>query len=365
MLLFERQERARTIERRRMLSENACADNEELVAELSGVLLYKNGKVVRQTNCLYPNVDANACFVDGVASKDVVLNVEKNIWVRIYLPQPTAVRSLQSSEMKAGISGKMPILVFFHGGAFVMFSAATSIFDSSCRRWASELGAMVISVGYRLAPENRLPTAFDDAYFAIKWLQEQATSNTPEEWLNLHADFSSCFMMGVSSGACIAHQAALRSCRSDLSPMQIRGIILVVPFFGGTVRTSSELTYAHNDILTLHDSDTAWILSLPPGATRDHHYCNPLGPNSPDLKRFDLPPYLLIIGGKDPLHDRQMTFVEALRNSGKHVELLRYEDRGHFTPFPETDLIVFMERCLSRKESHGLAANASKETLDF
>ncbi|KAJ7516087.1 hypothetical protein O6H91_22G042100 [Diphasiastrum complanatum] len=348
-----------------MPSEDATNDQDERVGELSGVILYKNGKVLRPTISLYPKVAPNASFIDGVATKDVVLNMEEHVWVRIFLPQPSAIRSPQSSELKAGDSRKMPILLFFHGGAFVIFSAATSIFDTACRKWAGELGAIVISVGYRLAPEHRLPAAFDDGYLAINWLQEQATSKTADPWLSLHGDFSSCFMMGLSSGGSIAHHVALRICFAELSPMQIRGVILVVPFFGGNVRMSSELTRAHDDILTMNDSDTAWNLSLPLGATRDHPYCNPIGPSSPDFKKFDLPPYLLIIGGKDPLHDRQMAFVEALRKSGKDVELLKYENYGHYTPFPETDLITFMGRCLSQKVSDDVTVNISQKTSEI
>ncbi|KAJ7529633.1 hypothetical protein O6H91_15G059300 [Diphasiastrum complanatum] len=325
----------------------------ELVGELSGVKLYRNGKVVRPTACpLFPKVLPNPNFVDGVATKDVVLDMEKLIWVRIYLPE--VAKNSAASELSPPIAQKLPIMIFFHGGAFVIWSAATSIFDNACRKWASELGVIVVSVDYRLAPEHRLPAAYEDSSFALKWLQSQAACNIPDQsdsWLSLHGDFSSCFLMGLSSGGSIAHHVATEVCSSDLSPMRVRGIILVVPFFGGAMRTSSELRFAHDDILTLHDSDTAWEFSLPQEATRDHHYCNPLGPTSPDLKKFDLPPYLIIIGGKDPLHDRQMAFVEALRKSGKDVHLLRYENWGHYTPFPESELIAFMEKCRNKRIS--------------
>ncbi|XP_012829489.1 PREDICTED: carboxylesterase 1-like [Erythranthe guttata] len=70
---------------------------------------------------------------------------------------------------------KLPLVVYLHGGDFVLFSASTVIFHNFCNDIAEYFSAVVVSVEYRLAPENKLPAAFEDALDAIFWVQNQVT----------------------------------------------------------------------------------------------------------------------------------------------------------------------------------------------
>ena len=75
----------------------------------------------------------------------------------------------------------LPLLVFFHGGGFVIGTLDTH--DNLCRALALETRAVVVSVGYRLAPEARFPAAPEDCYAATCWLVEQADAGwTPAAW---------------------------------------------------------------------------------------------------------------------------------------------------------------------------------------
>lgn len=69
---------------------------------------------------------------------------------------------------------KIPVIVQFHGGGFVGGSNDSVANDLFCRRIAKLCDAIVIAVGYRLAPENRYPGAFEDGVEVLNWLGKQA-----------------------------------------------------------------------------------------------------------------------------------------------------------------------------------------------
>ena len=68
--------------------------------------------------------------------------------------------------------GALPGLVYFHGGGFVVGSL--DLYDADCRRIAAEVGAVVVSVDYRLAPEHRFPAPLEDCYAALVWVAAHA-----------------------------------------------------------------------------------------------------------------------------------------------------------------------------------------------
>lgn len=68
--------------------------------------------------------------------------------------------------------GGLPVFVFFHGGGFV--EGGLNTHDSPLRAITNRCGCLVVSVAYRLAPENPYPAATDDAYAATKWVAEHA-----------------------------------------------------------------------------------------------------------------------------------------------------------------------------------------------
>ncbi|KAK4397324.1 Carboxylesterase 1 [Sesamum angolense] len=84
-------------------------------------------------------------------SQDIYLSPFSKAYVRLYIPvSPPKNR-------------KLPLIIYLHGGDFVLFSASTVLFHNFCNDIASQFPAVVASVEFRLAPENRLPAAYDDA----------------------------------------------------------------------------------------------------------------------------------------------------------------------------------------------------------
>ncbi|KAI4351845.1 hypothetical protein L6164_006154 [Bauhinia variegata] len=274
---------------------------------------------------IFPSVQATPDLDDdnpsAVLSKDLTLNPNTKTWLRIFLPRKALDHSLSSST-------KLPTIVFYHGGGFIVLSASTIGHHEFCCKLAELLPAVIVSVDYRLAPEHRLPAAYDDGAEALQWLK-----STNEKWVREFADLSNCYLVGSSAGGNIAYHVGLRvSTRvHEFDHLSIEGLILHHPFFGGSQRSESELRLVNDQILPLSGTDLMWELALPVGPDRDHVYCNPMvGKDGADhfgeIKRQGWRILMTAVMG-DPLIDRRMEFVKLLKNRGVQVEELYGE--GH------------------------------------
>ncbi|GLJ18769.1 hypothetical protein SUGI_0335130 [Cryptomeria japonica] len=285
--------------------------------ELEGFLrVYKDGAVER-FSYVVSDVPATEAPQEPVASKDVVMDSRTGVWARFYLPRKALSRET-----------KLPLLIYFHGGGFVLGSPAWSIYHVFMSRMASHTNSMIMSVAYRLAPEHRLPAAYDDCFGAVKWVRRQAThERSHASWLSSSADFSQCFLAGDSAGGNIVHNVALQCARVDVKPLQMRGLILLQPFFGGENPCKREVEMSETDTnLTQRWVDVFWKLSLPVGAKRDHPACNPLAMSLRDLS---LPPVIVIISEKDLLKQRNLAYCQALKNGNKNVSHVMFKNVGH------------------------------------
>lgn len=252
-----------------------------------------------------------------VLSKDIPLNQSNNTWLRIFLPR----QALDNSS-----PNKLPLIVYYHGGGFIICSAANTFFHEFCEKIAIQIPAVVVSVEYRLAPEHRLPAAYDDAVEALHWIE-----TTHDAWLREYADFGNCFLMGTSAGGNIAYHAGLRAAATaqDVGPLKIQGLILHHPFFGGSERTGSELRLVNDPTLPLCGSDLMWELGLPNGVDRDHEYCNPMVDGGSQLiERMRLLGWRVLVTGcyGDPLIDRQMELARMME--GKSLKVVSQFSEG-------------------------------------
>ncbi|XWS27535.1 hypothetical protein CRYUN_Cryun26dG0124100 [Craigia yunnanensis] len=224
-----------------------------------GTLTRSSGAFPRTSTTPHSNISTAT-----VLSKDILINQANNSWARIFLPKQVLVDPISAN--------KLPLLVYFHGGGFILGSPDLTMFHEFCSNIASELPVIVLSASYRLAPEHRLPAAYDAGIEALHWIK-----TIQDDWLRDYADYSNCFLMGSSAGGNMAYHVGLRAAQEidNLSPLTIRGLILHQPFFGGVQRTESELRLVNDLFFPPCVSDLMWELSLPIGVDCDHMYCNP------------------------------------------------------------------------------------------
>lgn len=237
-----------------------------------------------------------------VLSRDVPLSPRNGTWLRIYRPNPLPP------------AAKLPVIVYLHGGGFVVFSAGTAFYHAFCEAMTRQVSALVVSLDYRLAPEHRLPAAYEDATEAVLWLRSQLGREGGDPWLARHGDASRCFLMGSSSGANMAYHAGLLLTALELHPVKLTGLILIQPYFGGEEMTPSETRSEEDQILPLRANQMLWRLALPEGADRDHRFCNPVAAVPAELRHL---PRCLVTGCEgDPLVDRQRQFAEMMEKEG-------------------------------------------------
>ncbi|GER28499.1 alpha/beta-Hydrolases superfamily protein [Striga asiatica] len=261
--------------------------------EIPGLIrVFKDGHVERPH--LVPCVPPSLAPELGVTCGDATVDQSTSVWARIYLPRPAPQL--------------LPLLVYFHGGGFCVGSASWACYHQFLGQLASAANCVVVSVDYRLAPENPLPAAYDDGAAAVGWVRRQAEEEGSGWWAS-RCDFKRIFLGGDSAGGNIACHVALRQ-----RPEEVRGLILIQPFFGGEERTGSERQASAGSALTLAAADAYWRMALPEGANRDHPWCNPAAPD------VDV---LVCVSGMDILRDRNLEFC------GRRVERVVYEGVGH------------------------------------
>ncbi|XP_044466590.1 probable carboxylesterase 11 [Mangifera indica] len=258
---------------------------------------------------------------------------------------------------------KLPIVLQFHGGGWVSGSNDSVANDFFCRRISRLCDAIVVAVGYRLAPENRYPAAFDDGLKVLNWLGKQANlaecsksmgnargggveskksdsnrhlvdafgASPVEPWLAAHGDPSRCVLLGVSCGANIADFVARKAVEAGrlLDPVKVVAQVLMYPFFIGSVPTHSEIKLANSYFYDKAMCLLAWKLFLPEEEfSLDHPTANPLVPDrGPPLKL--MPPTLTVVAEHDWMRDRAIAYSEELRKVNVDAPVLEYKDAVH------------------------------------
>ncbi|KAI6677907.1 hypothetical protein NL676_038703 [Syzygium grande] len=270
----------------------------ELLYDLSPfVRIYKDGRVERfvGTEIIPPSLDEKT----GIQSKDVAISSDSTVSVRLYIPK-AAIDSLQ----------KLPVLVYFHGGGFIIETARSPTYHDYLNALVAEANIIAVSVDYRRAPEHPLPVAYDDSWTTLKWVASHSTGNGPEEWLNSHANLKKVFLAGDSAGANIVHNMGIRLGEETLQGIEFPGVMMVHPYFWGNEPLPSETTEPERR----SGAENLWHAANLTTTGCDDPLINPT--MDPRLSGLAFNRILICIAEKDIFRHRGLYYKEALGDRG-------------------------------------------------
>lgn len=201
-----------------------------------------------------------------------------------------------------------PMLVFFHGGGWVIGDLESH--DGVCRRIADRASCLVVAVDYRLAPEHPAPAAADDCIAALRWIGAHAD--------DLGADPERLAVGGDSAGGSLAAVAALAV--RETGPA-LRSQILIYPSVDNRASAPAYPSRAENRMVPPLLPDVLhWFASqyMPHPALRDDWRQSPIAA----ADKAGLPPALVIVADRDPLHAEGLAYADALDAAGVEVDRL-------------------------------------------
>lgn len=207
----------------------------------------------------------------------------------------------------------MPLLVFFHGGGWVIGDLETH--DGVCRFLAAAAGMAVLALDYRLAPEHPFPAAVEDAWAGFAW----AAANAGE----LGVDPARIAVGGDSAGGNMAAVISLlaKAAEGPMPAMQL----LIYPPTDSAADLPSRYLFREGFMLTKGDMDNFERHYLPPGTDATDPRVSIL--LAPDLS--GLPPAYVAIAGFDPLRDEGEAYALRMREAGVQVALRRHPGLIH------------------------------------
>ncbi len=209
--------------------------------------------------------------------------------------------------------GTLPAALFLHGGGWTLNDVDTH--DDLCRRLAKRSGWLLASLDYRRAPEHKHPVALEDAYYAYRWLLDNAG--------RIGCDPACRAVVGESSGGTIAASLTLLL-RDSGAPMPTYQVIAYPLMDALDSRPSRR---EHDSGYILDGEQVRWFLDnyLPADCDPADPYLFPLAGG--DLS--GLPPALVMTAEFDPLRDEGVAYAEKLARAGVTVEHLHADDQMH------------------------------------
>jgi acetyl esterase len=232
-------------------------------------------------------------------------------------PGPTEELPLRIYRPAGAGGGHRPLVVNFHGGGFVLGGLDQA--DWMCSSVAATVGAVVVSVDYRLAPTHPFPAAVEDCYVALTWAAEHASE------------------LGAGGGLGVMGESA----GGNLSAV----LCLLARDRGGPVIGHQALLYPATDMTmtssSIAENADAPILSRADMRAFRQHYLGAADPADPRLSPLlaenhgGLPPALIQVAEHDPLRDDGVRYAAALRSAGVPVRLTEYVGMPHgYLNFP-------------------------------
>ena len=230
----------------------------------------------------------------------------------------------------------LPVVMYFHGGGWVLGDIESH--DGTCKQLLAELGdAVVVSVHYRLAPEDKYPAAADDCYAAAAWVAENGAE--------IGADGSRMAVAGDSAGGNLS--AVVSQMARDKGGPAIAAQVLHVPVTDHNYSYPSYTENAEGMLLTRDSMVWFWDHYLPNAEAGQEAYASPI--KAADLS--GLAPALIQTAEFDPLRDEGEAYGAAIEAAGGDVTVHRYDGVVH-DPFMMFAVIPTGIECLKEAAAY-------------
>ncbi|WP_078554142.1 alpha/beta hydrolase [Bacillus alkalicellulosilyticus] len=229
--------------------------------------------------------------------------------------------------------GPFPVIMYYHGGAFLEGYGNIDTHDNIARALAVRTKSIVILVGYRLAPTYVFPTAIEDSYDSLVWAYEQAET--------FQGDNKKMAVVGDSAGGNIATAVAIMTRDYNGPPLSAQVLYYPLTTFHDMALPSRERYDSGYYLLSRRVMTLARDRYIPEESMWSSPYSSPLNANVSDL-----PPTFIITAEFDPLRDEGEAYAEHLAQHGVPVKAYRYNGVMH-------GFISFFEVMETGK--HGLA----------
>jgi len=225
-------------------------------------------------------------------------NSEK-IPVRIYTPED---------------GERLPIIIYSHGGSWISGNLDTH--DNVCRKLSQNTKAIVISVDYRLAPENPFPAGLNDVYNVLQWTYKNAK--------NINGDESHIAIAGDSAGGNLSAAVSLMS--KEKNSAHITCQVLIYPSTNIYELNSASWSNFSNDFNISKEEMEKYIsLYVPQKEDRKNPHASPLLANEFN----QLPDTLVITAEIDPLRDEGEAYGNKLKEAGIQSKVIRFNGVTH------------------------------------
>ncbi|MBL0147875.1 MAG: alpha/beta hydrolase [Ideonella sp.] len=250
---------------------------------------------------------------------------------------PAADGAPLPARLYAPSEGHLPVLLYLHGGGFVIGGLETH--DSLCRQLALRSGGAVVALDYRLAPEHRFPTAVDDAWASMQWLAEHGQT--------LGLDGARLAVGGDSAGGTLAAVCAIHA--RDIG-LRLTLQLLITPGTTAHADTPSHHLFANGFLLDA--ANVQWFFDH----YIDHHHRRDWRFAPLLAEELDgLAPACIVLAECDPLVDEGLAYADRLRMAGVPVALELYRGLTH-------DFIKMGRALKEAGLAQAVAADALKES---
>ena len=241
---------------------------------------------------------SNPIYFPNIKNMDIK-TTSNHVLVRVYTP----------SKDK-----NLPLIIYCHGGSWV--TGDIDDYDNICRKLSKKTRSIVVSVNYRLAPENPFPSGLNDVYNVLLWANENARS--------INGNPSKICLVGDSAGGNLT--AAVSQMARVKSGPNITSMVLIYPSTNiYALNTKSWSNFGKNYNYTKETAEKFITLYAPNLEDRKSAYASPL--LSDNFSK--LPDTLIITAEIDPLRDEGEAYGSKLKNAGVSVISTRYKGVTH------------------------------------